>query len=70
MSIVSSTATEKCSNLDDAAFSCCFKSPDTSSIRPATLFLVNEISLNKCAFSGHTISAVFTRHCFTKSPSL
>jgi len=59
MSTVSSIAIEKCSNLDDAAFNCCFKSPDISSIRSATVFLVSEISWNKCAFSGHNLSRFY-----------
>ena len=60
----------KCSNLNDSTFNCCFKSLDISSSRSTTVFLFSEISLNKCTFSGHTILTVFTRHCFTKSPSV
>ena len=64
MSTVSSIAIQKYSNLDALSFNCCFKSPDISLILSETIFLVNGMSLNKCAFSGHTVSAVFTRHCF------
>ena len=42
----------------------------TSSIRFAPVFQVNEIALNKRAFSGHTILTVFIKHYFMKSPSL
>ena len=66
MSHVSSIAIEKCSNFDDLVFILCFKSSDILSIRSATVFLVKEISLNKCALSGHTVLAVFKMHFFYK----
>ena len=57
--MVSSIALVKYSNLDDTTFKCCFKSADISSIYSATVFLVEEIALNKCVFSGQNFNCFY-----------
>ena len=62
MSMVSVIAKENCSNLEDTAIKCCFKLPDISSIHSTIVFLVNEMALNKCIFSEHTVITQIIRN--------
>ena len=70
ISHVSSIAKEKYSKLAEAVFICSFKFADISSISVATVFLVNDKSLKRCALSGHKVSTVFTRKFFMQAPSV